>query len=841
VEHARLKWSLTKPSYQAFYLQKQIDSTHPERLLPRGFICRSDGTASSLPWNQTLFSPLRRADPGARDGEKDDPGENMSKRSGYLASVAMPLISMSLMVTHAQAMPAMPQLERAYGAGDIIRVQDAVSPPPAAAESEEELKKRRAAEEQHQKAASEAEAPREPKPEAKPEPRPEPKPEPKPEPAQQAEPQAAAPQREAPAEPKAPPAAREPAAEEPKAPEPKAAEPKAPVPKAREPKAAEPKAPEPRAREAVAPEAPAERPQPPEPKPSEPKPSEAKPAREKAPEEKPAAASEKPAGETQVRPAPAEAAPAVKPAPAEKLRAGEAQRPKPADAQKPQPEAGEAPAPAVRPATPLSGEAPAPAARPAGPVKGGAAVAPDAPAPGQPPAASAPATAPVPAEAAAPAGASPTTPEQVERARKIAENPAASNQPIVLPVENGAAVLDSAKEAPAAEGRPGGPRDGQARDGQPRDGQPRDGQARDGQRRDGGPRGPQQGEPQQMVAPNTPPPPPPRSDADAQAGPSGRAAPPVRLEAITSERGERMRERPRYDVPPGFEERSAGGPRDDGRIIINFDNRTIVRHDDSRRFYDSGYTPEYERLPGGRSREIIERDNGVQIVTIRDRYGDVVQRSRIGKDGREYVLFYADEQRSDRGPDYEWRDPADDLPPMRLTVPVSQYIIDTSTDPDRDYYKFLEQPPVERVERVYSLDEVRYSARIRDKVRRIDLDTITFATGSADIPMAQARSLRKVADAINAVLKKDPSETFLIEGHTDAVGSDESNLVLSDQRAEQVAVVLSEVYGIPPENMTTQGYGERYLKVNTAGPSQENRRVTIRRITALVKPVAQTR
>jgi outer membrane protein OmpA-like peptidoglycan-associated protein len=171
-------------------------------------------------------------------------------------------------------------------------------------------------------------------------------------------------------------------------------------------------------------------------------------------------------------------------------------------------------------------------------------------------------------------------------------------------------------------------------------------------------------------------------------------------------------------------------------------------------------------------------------------------------------------------------------------VPLSDYIIDTRSDPNRDYYEFLSEPPVEPVERVYSLDEVKYSARIRDKVRRIDLDTITFATGSADIPMTQARTLRKVADAISQVLEKDPSETFLIEGHTDAVGSDQSNLLLSDQRAESVANVLSDVYGIAPENLATQGYGEQYLKVNTSAPEQENRRVTIRRVTALVRPVA---
>jgi outer membrane protein OmpA-like peptidoglycan-associated protein len=54
-----------------------------------------------------------------------------------------------------------------------------------------------------------------------------------------------------------------------------------------------------------------------------------------------------------------------------------------------------------------------------------------------------------------------------------------------------------------------------------------------------------------------------------------------------------------------------------------------------------------------------------------------------------------------------------------------------------------------------------------------------------------------------------------------------------------VAGVLSDDFGIPPENLVTQGYGEEYLKVDTDGPNRENRRVAIRRITPLVSPVAQ--
>ena len=160
--------------------------------------------------------------------------------------------------------------------------------------------------------------------------------------------------------------------------------------------------------------------------------------------------------------------------------------------------------------------------------------------------------------------------------------------------------------------------------------------------------------------------------------------------------------------------------------------------------------------------------------------------------------------------------------------------------PDR-YYTFLDQPPVERVERLYSIDEVRYSARIRDKVRRVDLDTITFEFGSASVEESEVAKLEGVAVAMERMLEENPAETFLIEGHTDAVGSNVANLALSDERAESVAEALTKVFGIPPENLVTQGYGEQYLKIDTEERERENRRVAIRRITPLVAPVASAK
>ena len=47
-------------------------------------------------------------------------------------------------------------------------------------------------------------------------------------------------------------------------------------------------------------------------------------------------------------------------------------------------------------------------------------------------------------------------------------------------------------------------------------------------------------------------------------------------------------------------------------------------------------------------------------------------------------------------------------------------------------------------------------------------------------------------------------------------------------------LVLSQQFGVPAENLTTQGYGDQYLKVPTPGPERANRRVTVRRITPLL-------
>lgn len=242
----------------------------------------------------------------------------------------------------------------------------------------------------------------------------------------------------------------------------------------------------------------------------------------------------------------------------------------------------------------------------------------------------------------------------------------------------------------------------------------------------------------------------------------------------------------------------------------------------------------YERLPNGRIREVIERPDGTRIITIRNANGDILRRSRVLPDGQEYLLAYVDENYDEEF--IQFGDPGAGLPPLQLTIPVNEYVFDAAEGDEAQIQVFLSQPPVERVDRLYSIEEVKRSSRIRDIVRRLEVGNLTFDTGAATISRDQVGTLSALAEAINALLAVNPAETFLIEGHTDAVGSDVSNLALSDLRASTVARILTDFYDVPPENLVTQGYGERYLKVRTETSEELNRRVTVRRITPLITP-----
>jgi len=105
----------------------------------------------------------------------------------------------------------------------------------------------------------------------------------------------------------------------------------------------------------------------------------------------------------------------------------------------------------------------------------------------------------------------------------------------------------------------------------------------------------------------------------------------------------------------------------------------------------------------------------------------------------------------------------------------------------------------------------------------VDLE-VRFAFDSAELtPMAQA-----VLDNLASALTTDlASYRFVLEGHTDAAGSERYNLELSERRAEAVQSYLRELYRIAPERLTTVGKGERELLLPDQPKAAPNRRVRV--------------
>ncbi|MGO4674338.1 OmpA family protein [Bosea sp. 2YAB26] len=287
------------------------------------------------------------------------------------------------------------------------------------------------------------------------------------------------------------------------------------------------------------------------------------------------------------------------------------------------------------------------------------------------------------------------------------------------------------------------------------------------------------------------------------------------------------------DVRGRREERREGDVtiiREPGRTIIRDDDRAIIRRDETERFRDLGWQGRTERR-GDENVTVFERPDGSRIITVTDEDGRLIRRTRRMRDGDEIVMI--DNTRRDR-PDMRFSDEVVVLPPPPLPIPRERYIVDAEQADQRLIYETITAPPIAAIPRRYTLDEVRYSPDLRARMRSVDIDTVTFETGSWEVTPNQAQRLSVIAASISQALQRAPNEVFLVEGHTDAVGSDVDNLSLSDRRAQSVAEILTRDFQVPPENLTTQGYGEQYLKVQTQEAARENRRVTLRRITPLL-------
>ncbi len=257
-------------------------------------------------------------------------------------------------------------------------------------------------------------------------------------------------------------------------------------------------------------------------------------------------------------------------------------------------------------------------------------------------------------------------------------------------------------------------------------------------------------------------------------------------------------------------------------VVRQYDGSYLVYKDDDALLRQPGSTVTTQTFPDGSTRVIVERPDGSQIVTIRDASGRALQRVAYDRRGRATVLI------DDVQPEI-WVD-VRDLPrprPTRATIDLEGQ--------NAALQAALATVDAQELGRKFSLRQIRTIPQVRNLAPTINMSGITFASNSAAIDPSEAAKLNKLGNFIMDRIGENPGEVFLIEGHTDAVGAAAANLALSDRRAESVAKALTEYFGVPPENMVVQGYGEAELLVPSQGDERANRRVAVRMITALLQ------
>jgi outer membrane protein OmpA-like peptidoglycan-associated protein len=102
---------------------------------------------------------------------------------------------------------------------------------------------------------------------------------------------------------------------------------------------------------------------------------------------------------------------------------------------------------------------------------------------------------------------------------------------------------------------------------------------------------------------------------------------------------------------------------------------------------------------------------------------------------------------------------------------------------------------------------------------------IIFGYNSAELTAAAKEQLRPVGEALAS--GKLSNLSFVIEGHTDAVGGQAYNKTLSEQRAASVKEFLVSTFNLPSTNIQIVGKGKSDLLDPNNPSSEVNRRVRI--------------
>jgi outer membrane protein OmpA-like peptidoglycan-associated protein len=115
-------------------------------------------------------------------------------------------------------------------------------------------------------------------------------------------------------------------------------------------------------------------------------------------------------------------------------------------------------------------------------------------------------------------------------------------------------------------------------------------------------------------------------------------------------------------------------------------------------------------------------------------------------------------------------------------------------------------------------------AKPTDRGLVLTLGDTLFATGKSELKPGASENLDRLGNFLNEY----PNRTASIEGFTDSTGSEDSNQMLSERRADSVKRYLVG-RGVQSERLTSTGRGENAPVTDNETPAgrQQNRRVEV--------------
>jgi flagellar motor protein MotB len=142
----------------------------------------------------------------------------------------------------------------------------------------------------------------------------------------------------------------------------------------------------------------------------------------------------------------------------------------------------------------------------------------------------------------------------------------------------------------------------------------------------------------------------------------------------------------------------------------------------------------------------------------------------------------------------------------------------------RKYLLIIQGDDFFRIEEIFYLEgETEFNRTVEKIEPKLAFKSLEFENGKSDILKAMHQDLDRIAN----FLIDHPKYSLNISGHTDSQGNKDSNLRLSQARADAIKAYLVEQFKIDPDRINAHGYGSEkpLVEEKTEEDKRLNRRV----------------